>query len=116
MRLTGWEIGAIYYHLGKWRRAGLPLSPSFTALYERFDRVVRFGELSPTRQESVCAPADSGHVELIGSRLAADILGWTERRVQRHAADLDGIKIGNRLVFPAASVRQYRDAIDGGRE
>ena len=48
---------------------------------------------------------------LIGTRLAAEMLGWGERRVRRHAADLDGTLVGGRLLYPQASVREYADAL-----
>lgn len=120
MNLTGWEIGVAYYCLADYRRkkaeSGERLKPSFIALYERFDHVVRFGEVSPSRHESITATEELGHVELIGTRLAAEILGWNLRRVQRHAADLDGRTVGGRLVFPAEAVKAYRDAIQGGAQ
>ncbi len=113
MKLTGLEIWTVHWHLAKYKRAGLPITPSFNALHERFDRALRFGDpVSPTRQGNGCAPAESDYVELIGTRQAAELLGWTIRRVQRHAADLDGTKVGGRLVFPAEAVKQYRDQLD----
>jgi hypothetical protein len=56
-------------------------------------------------------------VETIGSKLAARILGWSERTVRRRAADLDGRLVGDRLVFDARVVREYRDhlAREGNR-
>ena len=48
---------------------------------------------------------------LIGTRLAAEMLGWGERRVRRHAADLDGRIVGGRMLYPQSSVREYADAL-----
>lgn len=116
MKLDGWEIGTAYHYLSEYRRRGLPTRSSFTALYERLHRVVTVGEVSPTRQENRTDSSALEHVELIGTRLAAEILGWSVRRVQRHAADLDAVTVGTRLVFHADTVRQYRDATQGGAQ
>ena len=100
MKLTGTEIASVYYHLAEYRRAGLPVRPSFTSIFERFDRVIRYGEVSPTRQEIDTGTAQSEYVELVGARLATDMLGWHGpaglRRLQRQAADL--LVVTNRFV------------------
>ncbi len=117
MKLNPTEVRAAYYVLGGYRRAELPQPPSVRALYERLDRIAHTGEVSPTRQETGCDSSGSEHVELVGARYAAAMLGWHGeaglRRVQRHAADLDGQRIGNRWVFRAETVKQYRDHIEG---
>ena len=118
MKLNSGEIRAVYYVMAGYRRASHHVPPSVDAFYRRLDRVVRAGELSSARQRSGCVPAQSENVELIGSRLAADMLGWHGdaglRRVQRHAADLGGETVGGRLVFRAETVKQYRDALERG--
>lgn len=120
MKLDGWEIGTVYYYLAEYRRRGLPTGSAFNALYGRLHRVATVGEVSPTRQQSGTDSSGLEHVELVGARLAADILGWHGpaglRRVQRHAADLGGWKVGNRLIFRADTVKQYRDTIEGGAQ
>ena len=120
MKLDGWEIGTVYFYLSEYRRRGLPTRSAFNSLYARLHRVVTVGEVSPTRQEKDTDSSGSEHVELVGARLAADILGWHGpaglRRIQRHAADLGAIKVGNRLIFHADTVKQYREVIEGGAE
>jgi hypothetical protein len=91
------------------------IPPSVLALADRLDTEIRLG-LSPTRQENDSATRqlepENVNVELIGTRLAAELLGWTERRVQRHQADLDGRMIGGRLVFRANVVREYARGLE----
>lgn len=67
--------------------------------------------VSPRRQTDGQVDACLEHEhddEWIGSRQAAAILGWHERKVQRLAADLDGQKISGRdFLFNARHVRDY---------
>lgn len=116
MKLNAAEVGILYYFLAEYRRAGLPIRPPFTSVYERFDRAVRFGEVSPTRHQSCSGSAELEHVELVGAKLAADILGWHGpaglRRLQRHADKLGAEKIGGRLVFRADTIKHHRDLGD----
>lgn len=111
MKLTAHEVRAAYYVTAAYRRSGRHVPPSVAALCERLDREIRFG-VSPTRHESDSAPSPLGNVEWIGTRLAAELLGWSLRRVQRHAADLDGRHVGGRLIFPRNSVEDYRDELN----
>jgi hypothetical protein len=77
-------------------------------LYDRLELAIRC-PVSPRRQQN---GSDTGQFEeWIGTRLAAQILGWSQRRVQRHRADLDGQLRGDRLVFPARAVRGYAEAL-----
>lgn len=46
----------------------------------------------------------------IGTRQASAILGRGERWVQRHATDLDAVKVGDRLVFDERAVHEYAKA------
>lgn len=106
------ETRAAYHAVAAFRRGralgGHPIPPQIQSLYARLDTVIRCAT-SPARHGT-----DSGTEEFgawIGTRLAAEMLGWRQRRVQRHAADLDGLLVGGRLVFPAAAVEAYRDAL-----
>ena len=119
MKLTPTEVRACVFAVAQFRRAavmgGGRVPPSVAALADRLDHELRFG-LSPTRQENDSATRqlepENLNVELIGTRLAAELLGWTERRVQRHQADLDGRMIGGRLVFRANAVREYARGLE----
>ena len=63
---------------------------------------------SPTRQEAVAvAVALDETVRRVGTTTAARLLGWTTRRVQRHADMLGGQKIAGRLVFRVNDLRDY---------
>lgn len=66
-------------------------------------------ELSSSRQDESDGVSLSDHEECIGIGTveAARILGWGIRRVQRHAADLEGRKVSGKFVFPEAAVRDY---------
>jgi hypothetical protein len=113
MKLSPVETRAAMYAVAQFRRAavmgGRRVPPSVAALADRLDRELRFG-LSPTRQENDSATRQlepERPVELIGTKQAAEVLDWIPRRVQRHRADLDGRKVGGRLVFNASVVQEY---------
>jgi len=112
MKLTPTEIRAAVFLARRHRRAGGAVPPSVAALSERLESAVRQGEASPWRQSQPVTPPQSTCVEIIGSRLAAAILGWGVRRVQRHAADLDGHHVGDRLVFRRAAVEDFKRHLD----
>lgn len=108
------DVQAAAYLVGATLRdravAGRPVPHNVLALYRRLDQAAT---LSRTRQETGCG---AEQLELIGSRLAAKILGWTQRQVQRRAADLDGQIVGGRLTFDRAAVLAYKAAENGGNE
>lgn len=116
MKLNPTEIRAIVFVLRCHRQSGNPVPPSVAALSKRMESAVLHGDASPWRQSQPAEPVDWSHVEFIGSRLAARRLGWTLRRVQRHAADLQGRMVGARLVFPAGAVDEFRDHLDTRNE
>lgn len=74
-------------------------------------------ELAVTRTRQSERERDSlSNHEHIDSRTAARILGWSLRRVQRHAADLDGHKIASGAwLFPASVVYDYSAGLNDGR-
>lgn len=112
MKLTPYEIRATVYVLRLFQQTATQVPPSVAALAERLETAVRQGDASPWRQSEQPSPTESEHdVELISTAEAAHILGWTMRRVQRHAADLDGRRLGDRLAYPADRVHEYRDAL-----
>jgi hypothetical protein len=118
VKLTPVETRAAMYAVAQYRRAavmgGRRVPPSVAALADRLDREIRLGA-SPRRQQSDSATPQleqENVVELIGTKLAAQLLGWTVRRVQRHRADLDGRIVGGRLVFRANVVRQYAQELE----
>ena len=117
MKLTTNEIRAAYYAVSTCRRAlaGKAVPPSVKALADRLEHVLRYVEMSPTRQQNDCGSAElepENEMEWIGSRLAAEILGWDIRRVQRAAArgDLDCQIVGHRYVFPASAITERMEA------
>lgn len=71
--------------------------------------------VSSTRHESACSAEQSDYDDddPIGTLDAARLLGWSMRRVQRHAGDLDGHAVGGRLVFQRTTVIEYREAMNG---
>lgn len=120
MNLSPTEVRACVFAVAQFRRAaamaGRRVPPSVAALADRLDHELRFG-VSPARQECDCAAGQlesTGEhaMEWIGTRMAAGILGWELRRVQRHAADLDGQLVGARWVFPRRSVDAYANGLE----
>lgn len=63
-------------------------------------------ELSPSRQSGDSDPQHLKH-DWISAREAAVMLDWGLRRVQRRAAKFGARKIGGRLLFPVAAVREH---------
>jgi hypothetical protein len=106
------EIRATYYAVSAFDRgralAGRPVPPSVRALLDRLDLAIRC-PVSSTRHEMYGGRGELEE-EWIGTALAAKVLNWHPRRVQRRAADLDGKLVGGRLVFPAGAVEAYREA------
>lgn len=109
MKLTPTEIRAGVFVMRLFRQSANRVPPSVAALAERLETAVRVGDASPWRQSAPAEPSCSQRVELIGTAEAARILGWTMRRVQRHAADLDAVWLGDRLAYPAERVRELRE-------
>jgi hypothetical protein len=117
MKLTADEIRACFYAVSMCRRSladkSVPLSVS--ALAARLDEVMRYGEVTRTRQPN---STDTGELqsvkqmELVGTRIAAEMLGWSLSTVLRHATDLDGRIVGRQFVFPARAVREYREGME----
>jgi hypothetical protein len=72
--------------------------------------------VSRTRQENDCEKQESRHdVAWIGAALAASILGWDLRQVQRRATDLDGRKVAGRWIFRESVVREYAEGLTDER-
>lgn len=120
MKLTGDEIRAAYFAVATCRRslAGRTVPPSVAALAERLEVVLRHGEVTCMRQPDRTDAAELESVkqmELIGTRIAAQMLGWSLSTVLRHAADLDGRIVGHRWIFPARAVEEYRERLRENR-
>lgn len=62
--------------------------------------------VSQRRQSEALRRLEFG-VSRIGTARAAELLGRGTRWVQRHAADLDGVMVADRLVFDERTVRDY---------
>lgn len=84
------------------------------SLYGRLDLEVR---LSRTRQETDWDGEESEEKDSrwIGSPEAAAILGWSTRKVQRLAPDLDGQLTAGRWLFRESAVTDYAEAMRDGR-
>lgn len=63
--------------------------------------------LSRTRQHDNAFQPHSKHEEWISAREAAEMTGWSLRRVQRHAAKLGARKISGRLMFSENTIREH---------
>ena len=116
MRLNPTEIRAMVFVLRYHRQAGNPIPLSVAALSKRVESAVLDGEASPWRQSEAPDPVDLNHVDLIGSKTAAERLGCSDRTVQRRASDFQGQKVGNRYVFPVAAVDRFRNHLENRNE
>lgn len=87
--------------------AGRPCPHEVLALHRRLANTV---EMSSRRQSNAVRQIDFG-VSKISTSQAAVILGRGPRWVQRHAADLDGEKVADRLMFDEKLVRDYANAL-----
>lgn len=116
MKLTANEIRACFYAVSTCRRslAGKHVPPSVNALASRLDVVMRQGEVTRIRQPK---HSDTGEwepvkqMELIGTRIVAEMLECSLSTVLRRAADLDGRIVGRQFVFPTHAVEEYREAM-----
>ena len=88
-------------------KAGRPTPHDVLHLYRRLDTAV---SMSLRGQSKALRQRELG-VSHVGTRVAAEILGWGVRRVRRHAADLGGKLVGDRLVFDEHEVREYATAL-----
>lgn len=103
LRATLYTAGAL---VRERRIAGQPVPREVVDLLAWADQEWR--QPSPTRQEAVAvAVALDETVRRVGTTTAARMLGWTTRRVQRHADMLGGQKIAGRLVFRVNDLRDY---------
>lgn len=104
------DLRAAAFAVGHLCRTAPSVPPSMWRLRDKLDAVVRAG-LSPPRHENDGDTAGLAGVELIGTRAAAHMLGWSMRRVQRRRADLGGRYVGDSLAFDANEVRAYVAAL-----
>lgn len=116
MRLSEQEVQVFYYCVadvirGR-RRRYQPIPDWMHRTYAKLDNHIRI--MSRARHESDGAGEQLDADSWIGSRETAAILGWDIRRVQRSASDLDGRKIGNRLMFRESTVLEYAEGLRDG--
>jgi hypothetical protein len=93
------------------RAAGKPPGPQpwLRNLVRRLEMEVA---LSSSRQDEHGDMPRSDHDdEWIGTVEAARILHWHQRQVQRRAADLEARKVAGKLVFRAATIHEYAEAL-----
>jgi len=90
------------------RLAGRGCPKEVVALRDRLEREWRHP--SPTRQQRGAAREEwDADATRIGTATVARRLGWSTRRVQRHADMLGGQMIGGRLVFRTRDVQAYAE-------
>lgn len=87
--------------------AGRPVANELRAFQRRLAAAV---EVSSRRQSAAVVREELG-VSRIGTRQAATLLGWGVRRTQRHASDLGGELVADRLTFDERTVREYAEAL-----
>ena len=119
MKLDANEVEAAYYAVAGFIRQrqleGRPVQEEVRSVFGRLDATVR---LSRARHEAGCGtddPSLSDEEETwIGSGAAAQILGWSQRKVQRHAPDMGGLKINGRLFIRESAVIDYAEELTHG--
>jgi len=87
--------------------AGRPTPHNVLCMYQRLNAAIN---MSPRGQSKVLRERELDQTK-IGTRPAAEILGWHVRRVRRHTADLGGQLVGDRLMFDEHRVREYAKAL-----
>lgn len=86
--------------------AGRPVPREVVELRDWAEREWR--QPSPARQRIEAAEVElDANLRRVGTREAAHMLGWTTRRVQRHADMLDGQMVAGRLVFRVCDLHDY---------
>jgi hypothetical protein len=108
VRLDATDLRAALFTVAHYLRTVPAAPPSLWLLRQKLDAAITSG-MSLTGHECGCGEEELSHdtTEWIGARLAAKILGWTPRHARRRLADLGGRRIGDRLMFDAAAVREY---------
>lgn len=89
------------------RRKEAPRRASWTR--EMIEKLVAaITEVSQPRQATLSAPSCSEHADLLlSARQVSARLGWSLRRVQRHAAELGGRLVDGRLVFSVDAIDEH---------
>jgi hypothetical protein len=115
MRLSSDERRAAYYGLAGFIRdrkiAGRSIPREVVLLYLRLERSL---SVSFTRHQTGCGAEDdpsSKQDSWIDSPEVAELLGWTIRKVQRHAANMGARLIGGRWLFRESAVMDYMEGL-----
>ncbi|MDT5094855.1 MAG: hypothetical protein QOH60_4218 [Mycobacterium sp.] len=111
MRFTDDEIEAALFcvteTIDRRRRAGVPVPEWMLRLGRRFDLASLTSAMSGRRHESGSEGEQFAEERLMSTKEVALVLCLTPRHVQRIANDLDGEKIGGRLLFRLSAVLEY---------
>ena len=94
------------------RQRGKPPGPA-PWLWELVAALKSEVALTHSRQSDIVEREESNHEHEIGTGQAAEALGWTRRRVQRRAADLNGRLVAGRYLFDACTIRGIAQEADG---
>jgi hypothetical protein len=118
MRLAHGEVQAAYYAVAGFIRqcnlGGRRPPPEVEHVFRRFDSQVR---LSPTRHESGCAAVDGSSLDeekWMDSSEVAQMLGWSQRKVQRRYAEVGGRLFGRLYRFRESDVIDYAEGLTDG--
>jgi hypothetical protein len=117
VRLDATDLRAALFTVAHYLRTVPASPPSLWLLRDKLNTALTSG-LSLTGHECGCGEEGlaTDTTEWIGARLAAEILGCTERHARRRLADLGGRRIGATLMFDAAAVREYAKALQENGE
>jgi hypothetical protein len=118
VNLTDSDLHAAYYctaEVVRSRRLGCrPIPAEVRRLYDRLTAEMQPG-LSRSGQEKDCGGQQLSAGGWMSAAEAASLLGWSKRRVQRHATDLDGEIIGGRWLFRQSTVIEYAEGKQDAR-
>lgn len=108
VRLDATDLRAALFTVAHYLRTVPAAPPSLWLLRQKLDAAITSG-MSLSGHECGCGEEELSHdtTEWIGARLAAEIIGCSPRHARRLLADLGGQRIGDRLMFDAAAVREY---------
>lgn len=93
----------------------VPAAPaSLWQLRYKLDYAIHNPAMSSSGHDCGCGERQLEHAdETIGTRLAAEILGRSQKWVSRHRDELGGRLVGDRLVFDAEQVRDFAAEMNG---
>ncbi|MCW2652678.1 MAG: hypothetical protein JWR32_3654 [Mycobacterium sp.] len=116
LRQALWCAGAVRESRATGKPVPGPLLAWNSEVVRALELEVALSSTRQPRQQTDCESAElRDAVAWVGAALAASILGWDLRKVQRRASDLSGRKVAGRWIFPETIVREYTAVVTDER-